>query len=151
MDTKTNLQEKGILDDLNAIFDDFIKSGTIAMEKEVVPGFKVALKVLSTGELLSAEAVISASNPNIPFDIMQKVRAASILSQAITSINGVPIEREGFDKDDVRARRNALYSQMLKMPALVVQETYKLYMDAFAAQNELYANHEQARTAIENF
>ena len=138
-------------DDLYSFFDNFIKKGVVIKEKEIVPGFNIKIKVLDTGELLSAESVLSVTNPNIPYDIIQKVRAASVLSQAIISINGINVEQPDAPTDVNYQRRSGLYSKLLKMPALVIQQSYELYIEAVREQNSLYNNQVDMSDKVENF
>jgi hypothetical protein len=138
-------------DDLDIFFENFIKRGTVIEEDEITPGFKIAVKVLDTGELLTAESVLATTNPHIPYDIIQKVRAASILSQAIIRVNGIDVEKEGLSKEKNHERRTGLYSKLLKMPALLVQKAYELYIKAVKKQNEIYGNQKKMIDNIENF
>ena len=137
-------------EDLNLFFDNFIKSGEVIKEKEVAPGFVVKLRVLNTGELLSAETVM-LSIENTPSDIVAKVRAASILSQAIISINGINIEKSDMNPETIGARRLGLYRQLLKTPAIIVQKTYALYVDGAKDQVEHYDNFDETLEKIKNF
>jgi hypothetical protein len=138
-------------EDLNLFFNNFIKAGTVTKEEDIVPGLRLKVKVLNTGELLTAESVLQLSNPNIPFDVVEKVRAASILSQAILEINGVPVEKDDMKPEQNSQRRSALYSQLLKMPALVVQKSYELYVTAVREQNKLYTTDGEIEKKAENF
>ena len=67
--------------DLKLLFDNFIKTGEVTKEKEIVPGVKVKVKVLSAGDLLIAQTIMG--HQNAPSDVTVKLRAASILSQSI--------------------------------------------------------------------
>lgn len=138
-------------EDLNNFFEGFLKSGVVIKEKEVVPGLTVKLKVLNTSELLSAESILLAGNPNIPSDIIQKIRAASILSQAILIINGVEVEKENMIGMQIVERRQTLYSNIIKMPAYVIQKIYELYIEAVREQNDIYSSEEKVRDKVENF
>ena len=137
--------------DLMSFFDNFLKTGVIVKEKLIVPGFQVKLKVLNTEELLLAETILAATNPNIPMDVIQKVRAASILAQAIITINGLEVEKEDMAPGENSKRRDNLYRHILKMPALVIQKTYEFYIEAVKEQNALYENHAETGKKIENF
>lgn len=137
--------------ELSNFFENFLKEGIIIREKEVVPGFKVKLKVLNTEELLVAESILKNQNPHIPADVVIKVRAASILSQAILKLNDMDVERDDLPEDTNELRRRALYKQVLRMPALVIQKTYEFYVEAVQEQNALYDNPEKLGKKIENF
>lgn len=137
-------------DDLNLFFDNFIKEGVVIKEDEVVQGFRVKLKVLNTGELLSAESVMYSID-NIPLDIVQKVRCASILSQSILAINDIEVEKENMTQEDIRVRRIQLYQRFLDMPAYVVQKTYDLYLSAVKEQIDFYSDSKELSDKIENF
>lgn len=144
-----NNKENELNKDLQLLFDGFIKEGKVIEEKEVVPGFKVKLKVLDTGELLAAEAIMSTSTA--PVDIVARVRAASILSQAIIELNDSTIEKEGMTESDIRIRRALLYKQLLKLPAVVVQKSYSFYIDCVNKQNKIYENPKETLENLENF
>lgn len=137
-------------DDLINLFDNFIKPGVVIKEKEVIPGLTVKLKVLNTGELLTAESIIGL-NKDIPLDVAQKVRAAGILTYAIISINGVNIEREDASVEENRQRRVLLYNQLLQMPPFIIQKMYMLYLEAVKEQEQMYNNVEELKQNIENF
>jgi hypothetical protein len=137
-------------DDLDLFFNDFIKKGQIEKEDEVVPGFKIKVKVLSAGELITAESVMRV-NPEIPPDIVQKARCASILSQATISINGSLIIKDKMTRKEIAMRQAHLYQRLLDMPAYVVQKAYELYLEAVLEQNKLYSNPEELSKKIENF
>jgi septum formation inhibitor-activating ATPase MinD len=139
-DLRENVENFKQEDALELFFNNFIKQGNVIKEETVVPGMKVKLKVLDTGELLAAESILALTNPGIPVDVIQKVRAASILSQSVMAINGMDVEDEKLTSEVNKARRNNLYKNLLKMPAFVVTKIYKLYTDAVAEQNELYTN-----------
>lgn len=153
MEKKTSAEEMKefeINKDLNMFFENFIKEGNVIMEREVVSGFKVKLRPLSTSELLSAETVL-LNNDTIPTDVVLKVRAASILSQSIISINGMDIEKKDSSQDENVMRRSALYKNLLSLPALIVQKSYELYLEAVNKQNDIYTNGEKISENIENF
>lgn len=136
--------------DLDLLLNDFIKNGIVEKTKLIVPGFKVRLKVLDTGELLTAEAFMDMSVA--PKDIVARVRAASILSQAIISINDVDIIPEGFDSQNyIISRKRDLYQKLLKMPAMVVQKTYEFYIECVKEQNDKYEDLEGTIEDIKNF
>lgn len=147
---RKEVEDFKITDDLDLFFNDFIKKGIITREDEVVPGFKVKLKVLNTGELLSAESIMIMTQ-GIPYDIVQKVRCASILSQAILTVNGIDVDKEDLSKEQLMERRRGLYSSLLDMPAYVIQKTYDIYIDAVKEQNRLYSSKEELGNSIENF
>lgn len=152
MDKNENtLAEQKHDDDLFNFFENFLKPGVIVREKEVVPGFSVKLKVLNTEELLVAESILLNASGNIPFDVLQKVRGASILSQAIISLNGMAVERDDMSKEENRSRRSSLYNQLLKMPSILIQKTYEFYVDAVVEQNKIYDAPEKISQNIENF
>lgn len=135
--------------DLVFLFENFIKPGCVLKEKEVVPGFKVKLKALNTGELVMAEAI--ANSEKIPVDIVTKIRAASILSRAIVSINGVDIDIDGSTQEETTSRRSVLYTQLLNTPAIVVQRTYEFYISVVEEQNQRYTNAGQNLEDFQNF
>jgi hypothetical protein len=123
----------------------------VIREEEVVPGFKVKIKVLNTEELLIAESILTNQNSHIPSDVIIKVRAASILSQAILKLNDMDVEREDLPEVDNNMRRRALYKQILRMPALVIQKTYEFYVRAVKEQNALYEDTEKLGEKLGNF
>jgi hypothetical protein len=137
-------------DDLDLFFNDFIKKGHIEKEEEVVPGFKIKLKVLNTGESLSAETIMKTEQ-GVPYDIVQKVRAASILSQAILSINGLQIAKDGDNAEITKLKRTGLYKRLLDMPAYVIQKAFDLYIDAVTEQTRLYSDSEGTTEKVKNF
>jgi hypothetical protein len=137
-------------DDLDLFFNNFIKKGNVEDEKQIVPGFTIKLKALNTGELLTAESIMLMDR-NVPNDIVVKVRSASILSQAILSINGMSVDKEGWNKDEIAKRRSKLYRQLLSMSAYVIQKAYEAYIEIVDKQNHLYSNAEETVKNIENF
>lgn len=137
-------------DDLFNIFDEIIKPGNVELEREVMNGWTVRVKVLDTGEAVAAEAVMRYDGA-IPSDLVARVRGASILSRAIVSINGDVIEREGMDRRAIDARRSVLYTQLLKLPAVIIQKTYELYVEAYEKQQEYYKNLNKTGEEIKNF
>lgn len=150
MEQNKKVEDFTVTDDLNIFFDNFIKSGEVVKEKEIAPNFKVKLRVLNTGELLSAESIMKATT-DIPADIVAKVRAASILSQAIISINDLEIEKNNLTQEENNMRRVNLYKQLLKMPAIVIQKSYELYIEAVKEQNDLYENLDETIEKVKNF
>lgn len=146
-----NIEDKkeDITSDLNDFFDNFIKEGSIIEEREIVPKFKVKVRVLSTGELVAAEAIMSRSSA--PSDVVAKVRGCSILSQAIVALNDNPIELPTYTEDECRRRRIILYKQLLKMPAIVIHKAYKFYVECVTKQNNLYTDFGETVNKIENF
>lgn len=146
---QNNKENTDINKDLSMIFENFIKTGNVEEEKEIVPGFKIRVKVLNTGELLVAESIMN--NSTAPADIVARVRAASILSQAILSLNGSIIEREDLTKEDIRVRRAMLYTELLRMPAMVIHKAYEFYIDCVNEQNNKYQNIGETMRDIQNF
>ena len=142
---KENMDNK----DLNLFFENFLKTSELIKEKEITPGLTVKLRVLSAGDLLVAQSIMGHSDS--PTDIVVKIRAASILSQALISINEMVIERDGFTEREIRERRVALYSQLLKMPSMVIQKMYELYLEAVEEQNNKYTNFSETTDDIVNF
>lgn len=145
-----NAKDFNTMEDLNLFFDNFIKQGEVVKEKEVVNGFKIKLKVLNTEELLSAETVMYSAK-NIPVDVVQKVRGASILSLAIISINGIPVEKEDAEKSENFQRRSNLYRQLLSLPAYVVQKSYEFYLEAVKEQNRIYSDVKEVEKKLKIF
>lgn len=141
--------EKYMEKEISSIFDNFIKSGYLTKEKEVVPGLKVKVKVLNTGELLAAQTIMS--HENAPSDIVVKLRAASILSQCLLEFDGTKVVPDICDEREERARRVLLYSKLLQMPSLVIQKMYELYLEAVKDQNNKYSDLSKTGEEIENF
>lgn len=135
--------------DLNLLFDNFLKPGIVIKEKEVVGGFKVKLKPLTTGELLTAEAIMDSSSA--PADVVARIRGASILSQAVIAINDVEIEQSDYTPQELRNRRLVLYRQLLKMPPVVIQKAYELYIECVNEQNKKYDDVGELTKKVENF
>lgn len=135
--------------DLNLFFENFLKTTELVKEREITPGLTVKLRVLNAGDLLVAESIMSHSDS--PSDIVVKIRAASILSQSLISINEVEIERKGFTDREIRERRVALYGQLLKMPSMIIQKMYELYLEAVQEQNSKYENTSELGEDITNF
>ena len=146
---KKQMEDENMNSDLNLFFDGFIKTGNVVEEKEVTQGFKVKVKVLDTGELLIAESIMS--NSSAPVDIVARVRAASILSQAIISINEIPIDRDDYTEKEIRMRRGLLYKQLLKMPPVVVEKAYRFYIECVEKQNSKYENFQETVGDMKNF
>lgn len=144
-----NQEKMDVTKDLSMIFENFIKTGVVEEEKEIVPGFKIRVKVLNTGELLIAESIMN--NSSAPADIVARVRAASILSQAILTLNGSPVEREDLSKEDIRVRRAMLYTELLKMPAMVIHKAYEFYIECVNKQNSKYDNISETMKDMQNF
>lgn len=148
-DKKMSDYSENSMDELNSLLDDFILNGRVEKTKLVVPGFNVKLKALDTGELLIAEALMD--NSSAPKDIVARVRAASILSQAIIEINDVKIDIEGAGYSVNKAKRLKLYRQLLKMPAMVVQKTYEFYLECVETQNGKYSDPTELIEDVKNF
>ena len=142
-------KENELGQDLFKIFDNFIKTGVVVEEKEVVNGMKIKLKVLNISEQLEAESSISTER--VAADVVAKVRGASILSQAILSINGSDIEKENLTKEEVRTRRFVLYKQLLSLPSIVIQKMYEFYIDCLKKQEDIYVNFDKTVDDIKNF
>lgn len=136
--------------DLFNIFDDIIKPGNIEMEREVVKGFKVRVKVLDTGEAIAAESIMRYDS-KIPVDLVARARGAAILSRAIISINNDTIERDDMSLAQKNARRELLFKQLLKLPALIIQKAYELYVEAYKKQQEVYNDLGSTVEEIKNF
>jgi hypothetical protein len=147
---ENKVQDFNVNQDITLFFNNFIKSGEVIKERTVAPNFKVKLRVLNTGELLAAESVL-LSTEGIASDIVAKVRAASILSQAVISINGIDIEKENLKKEENNMRRSSLYQQLLKTPAIIVQKAYALYIEAVKEQNEMYDDIGELTEKTKNF
>lgn len=137
-------------DALNVFFESFIKTGHVVLEEEIVPDLKIKVRPLNTGELLSAEAILKTGG-GMPDDIVAKVRAASILSQAIISINEIDIESDESAPGINSMKRVQLYQTLLKMPPIVVHKGYKLYVKAVKMQNEKYEDMKGMFENSENF
>lgn len=147
---KEKVEEFDPQNGLTLFFENFIKTGTVVKEKEVLKNFKVKLKVLDTGELLDAQAVLSLTNPGIPADVAIKVRGAAILSRSIISINDIEVESKDLTDEENRLKRHSLYRQLLRTPAIVIQKAYELYIEAVKEQNEFYTG-KNLTDNIENF
>jgi len=137
--------------DMIKFFDTFLKPGTAIIEKEIVPGLQVKIKALTANELIIAESMIRVNNPSIPMDIIQKIRGAAILSQAIIQLNDMVIEREDMDVADNRARREQLYRNLLDFPPIVIAKAYDAYLEAVKMQNDFYEKPSEMKGQIENF
>lgn len=146
---KENIDMDDLGMDLNNFFDNFVKSGVIIEEAEISDNFRVKIKVLGIGELVSAEAIMSQSAASP--DIVAKVRSCSILSQAILEINSMPIEKESYSEKEKRLRRIILYKQLLKMPSIIIQKIYKFYVECVEKQNKLYTDVDKTVDNIRNF
>lgn len=110
--------------EIENLFNNLIIPGVLIKEKEVVPGVKIKLKPLDVGEIVMAENMI---NNDIPKDIATKLRAASILSRAIISINDLSFESEVRDERESKIR--TLYSYLLKLPPLMIFKAYDFYLE----------------------
>lgn len=136
--------------DLFNIFEDIIKPGNVEMEREVVKGFKIKLKVLDTGEAIAAESIMRYDS-RVPVDLVARARGAAILSRAIVSINDDTIERDDMSLAQKNARRDLLFKQLLKLPALIIQKAYELYIEAYQKQQEIYNDLGSSIEEIKNF
>lgn len=151
MSKETNIDNKEteLGKDLFNIFDGFVKKGTVVEEREVISGFKVKLKVLNVSELMEAESIINIDRA--PSDIVAKVRGASILSQAILTLNGNDIEKENLTKEEIRTRRFILYKQLLTLPAIVIQKIYSFYIECVEKQEGYYSDFGKTVDEMQNF
>ena len=140
-----------ITQDLTNFFDNFLKPGETILTEEVVPGLSFTIKALTTSELLIAESVIQVDNPNIPYDIIQKIRGAAILSQAVIKLNDMVIERDDMTVEQNRARRIQFYHQLQKFPPAIIAKAYDLYLKAVKTQNKMYESSTVLKEKIENF
>ncbi|MEG0728124.1 MAG: hypothetical protein RR420_00740 [Anaerovoracaceae bacterium] len=134
---------------INNFFEDFIKRGQIVEEKEVLPGMNIKLRALNTEESLNAESIIRESK--LPADIVAKVRAASILSQALISINGMPIVDENDSDDIQRIKRMHMYNNLMKTAPVAVEKMYALYVQAVNKQVEIHNSPSIMMEECENF
>jgi hypothetical protein len=140
-----------ITNDINNIFDDFIKKGFQPQEKEIFPGITIKLKPLSYNEMAKAEAEISRQNPDVPADVTVKLRCGKILSYAMTELNGTPIEDKEAPENNM-LRRIALYDRLMNGPTDLVQEAYRFYLETVRAENEYYRQPiKEIEEGIENF
>lgn len=115
--------------------------------KEVTIGKNVfVLKTLSTGEYLESAYIYIASIPDIPNDVVSRVRLISNLSYAVVSINGMVIESE--DKEKEQREREKLYTTLLKMPPPVIDSLSIAFGELIEEQNKLFGN---IGETIENF
>lgn len=148
-ETNIDNKETELGKDLFNIFDGFVKKGTVVEEREVISGFKVKLKVLNVSELMEAESIINIDRA--PSDIVAKVRGASILSQAILTLNSNDIEKENLTKEEIRTRRFILYKQLLTLPAIVIQKIYSFYIECVEKQERYYSDFGKTVDEMQNF
>lgn len=118
-------------------------------KREVVPGFKVKLRPLSSGESINAESLVIASNPLIPADTILKIRSVSRLSKAIISINNIDIIEEDWDREKKDEAMKALYKKLMDLPGSVIDEIYKFFIEVSDREKELYSK--DLNEKIENF
>lgn len=144
------MEKENMNADLTNLFENFIKPGIVEDEKEVVKGFKIKVKVLDVGELATAEAII-VKEDEVPIDVIAKVRAAKILSQATLAINDVPIEKKDMSETEKRQRRFVLYKEFLRLPAIVIQKSYEFYLECVRKQENFYNNIGEMQEQTKNF
>lgn len=130
-------------------FETLLMKGTIEEEREVVPGFKVKLRPLSSGESINAESLVIASNPLIPADTILKIRSVSRLSKAIISINNIDIIEEDWDREKKDEAMKALYKKLMDLPGSVIDEIYEFFIEVSNREKELYSK--DLNEKIENF
>ena len=150
MSREEELMKNELNNDINNVFEDFLIQGEIRREKEVVEGLTVEVKPLNAEELITAESIASETHSG-SMDVVAKIRAAGILSQAITKFAGVPIEKKDCDKKENRYRRINLYCQILKMPPFVIQKIYEFYIEVVEEQEKLYSDTEKTIEDFKNF
>jgi len=147
MSNKTENRSESKIIALDNIFDDFIKPGQIQEEKEIVPGFKIKVKPLNLQDLALSDLVNGADM--MPNDVLVKVKAAKVLSMAILAVNDKLIESD--DENEESKLREALYKNLMKLPAIVVQKSYEFYLDISKKRDELFINSKEVSETLENF
>ena len=137
--------------DFEIFMDNLITKGKIEKEKEITPEFKIKLRPLDVDEQIIAESVVMANNPYIPYDTVQKIRAISILSKAIISINSIPICKEDTSEKEEEEIRGKLYKKMMKLPGSIIDDAYNFYFETVLEKKKLYQDGDALNENIKNF
>jgi len=130
-------------------FDNLITYGRIVKEKTIVPGLKIKLRPLDVDEQISAESISIASNPGMPIDTVEKIRAINTLSRAILEVNGVKVVEDDDNTEAKIKKSEALYRKLLSLPSHVIDLIYIFYAECVNEQREMYKSGLQEN--IENF
>ena len=137
--------------DIDLIFESILFSGHVEKEFNVSKGFKVKLKPLETGEILTAEAIDIANVYNMPMDIIQRARKVSILSYATVSINGSLSKKDDLTEDQNRNRRKVIHKKYLELPPTIIDKMFDFYIEVVNAQGDLYKDVDTLGDKSENF
>lgn len=137
--------------DLNSFFENFIKKNQLVKEYDFGNDFKVKMRPCQTAELMDAELFVRGQNPGVPVDTMVKLRAAAILSKAITSLCGVEIEKPDASEDENNIRRISLYTKLLELPPDLIEKMYECYINVVDEQARMYTTPGKLKENIENF
>lgn len=142
---KTNDDILGI----DNIFQNLIKKGTVSEEKEVVSGFKIRLHPLPANDF--ARAQLLSERPGFSASAVAKYESARILSYAIETVNGKTIVPDDASDEKKDALQNALYRNLLQLPAGVLEHCFKFYLEMEQKQINIYADTEALKEGLENF
>lgn len=138
------VKKKGMNEQLEAIFDQFISKGNIT-EVVQVGDLKLLMRPLSTQEFLEAETVYVASVSSVPQDVVNRVRTISNLVHAVVAVNDIPMPT---DKDELRDAQGKLNEMFMKLPPSVMDAITVKYREVVSKQSKLY---EDVVDNIENF
>lgn len=143
----TNQTHSDILG-MNRIFDDFIKPGKIQKEKEVLKDWKIKIQPLDLKD--STIVHLMGGNTDMPFEATAKIKSARLLSKAIISINGYNVVADGQeDRED--ELRSALYTNIMKLPPVVVEKMFQFYLEVEDERDKIFKNPDKVAKEIENF
>ena len=153
-----NLQKR-VNEEMYDFFKDFILKSKVYKEKEVAPGFSVRVRALSAEEIIEAESVVATlSDYLIVSDVAVRIRSCSILSYAVEKLGDNEIyTQEELDavtkeaKDMANLKRASMYNNLMKLPPLLLNKVYDLYLEAVKEQNELYSDPEKVGEKSKNF
>lgn len=123
-------------DFLMEAFDKLLTKGKLTRDV-TIGDLTLTLSPLSTSEFLEAETVYIAAMPNIPSDVVSRVRSVSSLVHAVCAVNGRPVPTE---RDADKKFRDKLYEQFMKLPPAVVDTVAIKYREIVEEQNSLYSN-----------
>jgi len=115
-------------------FDMLITKGNISKEIDI-SGLKLTIEPLSTSAYLEAETVYIANIPDVPSDVISRVRSVSSLVHAVRAVNGRPVPSE---KEEAKKFRDSLYKQFMKLPPALIDNMAAKYREMVNEQTKIY-------------
>lgn len=142
---EVSVEKKTELDILTEAFDALITKGKITREVDISGLVKLTMSPLSTSQFLEADTVYIAAVPNVPADVVARVRTVSCIVHSIVAINGKPVPT---GTEDEKSFRDSLFAQFMKLPPAVLDNLAAEYRSLVDEQRKLFTSMEDV---VENF